>query len=146
MRVTTVTFTCIMPIANVVHIILSYPLLLYSFHSAVCGICTRVSMYHHISNSRDACNYQQRVCECDSGEQECHFSLIVEDLLSLASYKLERSASGQLRRRHNARSSNYNFTDQGELVPDEGTFNMENDLTSCKYIMRLSMEMTAAYR
>ena len=65
----------------------------------------------------DACNYQQRVCECLPGEQECHFSLIVEDLLSLASYKLDRSPSGRFRRRVNAFSTNYNISSEGQLVP-----------------------------
>ena len=66
---------------------------------------------------QDLCNYQKRVCECDPRESECHFSLIVEDLLSLASYKLNRSDSGQLNRHNNAFSTNYNISAQGQLVP-----------------------------
>ena len=78
---------------------------------------------------QDACNYQQRVCECDPGEPECRFSLVIEDLLSLASYKLDRSASGQIRRRNNALSTNYNISSQGQLVPATG--NQKNDPSSC---------------
>ena len=77
---------------------------------ALMFLCTTTSAIH-----QDACNYQQRVCECDPGEQECHFSLIVEDLLSLASYKLDRSPSGQLRRRNNAFSTNYNIIVKASL-------------------------------
>ena len=75
----------------------------------------------------DACNYQKRVCECDSRESECHFSLIVEDLISFTSYKLDRSASGQLSRRHNAASSRYNFSSQGELIPFERDATLDVD-------------------
>ena len=58
----------------------------------------------------------------------------MEDLLSLASFKLDRSPSGRLSRRHNARSSNYDIDDQGQLVPagrSSSSASMENDLTKC---------------
>ena len=79
----------------------------------------------------DACNYQQRVCECDPTELECHFSLIVEDLISLASYKLDKSDSGQLTRRHNANSSDYFIDDQGQLFPTRGFPNGTDDPFNC---------------
>ena len=79
----------------------------------------------------DACNYQQRVCECDPMETVCHFSLIVEDLLSLVSYKLDRSDSGRLTRRHNADSANYMINNQGQIFPVQQPQNPSDDPDNC---------------
>ena len=66
---------------------------------------------------KNVCNYQQRICICDRSESECHFSLIIEDLLSLSSYLLVESESGTLIRQHDANSVQYFINDFGELTP-----------------------------
>ena len=70
------------------------------------------------TTSASICSYQQTVCECAPDESECYFSLTVEDLIILSSYKLDRSDSGELiGRRENAKSSSYIFNNTGQLVP-----------------------------
>ena len=68
------------------------------------------------------CDYQQRVCECDANQDECYFTMIVEDLLSFTSYKLIRSPSGALVRELNALSCTYIINNTGQLEPRDGTF------------------------
>ena len=71
------------------------------------------------------------MCECDRSATVCHFSLIVEDLLSLVSYKLDRSDSGQLTRRHNADSANYMINNQGQIIPVQQPQNRSDNPDSC---------------
>ena len=63
------------------------------------------------------CNYQQRICECDSSLSECHFTLIVEDFLSFTSYPLVESETGSLVRRLDGNSAQYFINHLGQLSP-----------------------------
>ena len=71
------------------------------------------------------------MCECDRNATVCNFSLVVEDLLSLVSYKLDRSDSGQLTRRHNADSANYMINNQGQIIPVQQPQNRSDNPDSC---------------
>ena len=79
-------------------------------------LCTGISAHDHDLHS---CNYQQRVCECNSNESVCYFSLIVEDLLSVTSYPLVRSSSGKFTRELNGQYTQYriNGSNAGKLTP-----------------------------
>ena len=69
------------------------------------------------TNAINVCNYQQRICECDRSESECHFSLIIEDLLSLTSYPLVVSESGKLIRQYNGNSVQYYIKNNSVITP-----------------------------
>ena len=57
------------------------------------------------------------ICECDPSESECHFSLIIEDLLALVSYPLVKSESGQLVRQLDGNFTHYVIDDSGRVFP-----------------------------
>jgi len=73
------------------------------------------------SATAQVCNYQQRVCECDATQNECYFTMVVEDLLSFTSYKLVKSPSGKLGRELNAPSCTYFINNMGQLEPRDNT-------------------------
>ena len=75
------------------------------------------------SATAQVCDYQQRVCECDANQDECYFTMVVEDLLSFTSYKLIRTPSGKLVHELNARSCTYLINEMGKLEPRDNTTN-----------------------
>lgn len=74
-----------------------------------------------VTASAQKCDYQQQVCVCSPGEDVCYFKLVVEQLLSLTSYKLVRSSDGNYVRQVNAPSATYFLNANGQLQPRNTT-------------------------
>ena len=78
------------------------------------------------------CTYQQKVCECPSANTECYFTLVVEQLLTLTSYRLVQSSDGNFIRELNGGSWSYTINETGQLVPIESNGLADVDVSECR--------------